>query len=79
MIRANTCPHCGAPYGIEFAGCKNNCAEMQTQQCLIRDAIVDDITEDKELTWRITTRAVSAARNDDAPSPRAEERKTRDC
>lgn len=49
MIKANTCPFCGAPYGIAYGGCRDNCPTMQIHQRLVQEAIDADLTEADEV------------------------------
>ena len=52
MIRSNTCPYCGARYGIAWAGCERNCRDMQRHAALVQAAIDADLREEDEYALR---------------------------
>lgn len=41
-IKANTCPYCGAPYGLSWGGCRDNCPAMRIHERLIQEALDED-------------------------------------
>lgn len=48
MIKADTCPYCGAPYKIVFGGCRDQCATSVVIAALVAEAIEADVREHDE-------------------------------
>ena len=49
MIKANTCPYCGAPYTIQAGGCAARCPAMTTVHQLVAEAAAEDERRDPRL------------------------------
>lgn len=55
QIKSGTCPYCGAPYRIEYWGCRDKCMMMQAHQRIIAEAI-DELERLEREHYRHTER-----------------------
>jgi len=46
VIKSNTCPYCGAPYTLNDAGCRAQCAAMAYVHKLVHEAAEEDERRD---------------------------------
>lgn len=53
MIRANTCPYCGAAYGLAWGGCAAACHTGRAAAALVADAAAGDPGEGDERGRRV--------------------------